>query len=191
MRRRWCRQGDQWGASDLFSGCRCIPNKIRLACLNEASGGERYACHTPQRDESCAPLVGVVPFLGVTNKVAGGLSANCQWCAAENCLKDPPSSLASILLVALVSIELLLEVGLGILDAHPCAQRSLECLTANRTDSDRWSASEILTTRRARFAMRKVSHKVKVLTIPLDLEPPLVNQWQYRAPLLFGGLASV
>jgi len=44
--------------------------------LNEASGGERYACHTPQRDESCAPLVGVVPCLGVTNKVAGGLSTN-------------------------------------------------------------------------------------------------------------------
>jgi hypothetical protein len=43
-----------------------------------------------------------------------------------------------------VSIELLLEVGLGIFDAHQCAQRSLECLTANRTDSDRWSASEIL-----------------------------------------------
>ena len=40
MRRRWCRQGDQWGASDPFPGCRCIPNKVRLACLNEASGGE-------------------------------------------------------------------------------------------------------------------------------------------------------
>lgn len=75
MRPRWCRQGDQWDASDLFSGGRCIPNRVRLARLNEASGGERYACHTPQRDESCAPLVGVVPFLGVTNNVAGGLSA--------------------------------------------------------------------------------------------------------------------
>jgi hypothetical protein len=34
-----------------------------------------------------------------------------------------------------VPIKLLLEASLGILDAHQCAQRSLECLTANCTDS--------------------------------------------------------
>jgi hypothetical protein len=45
--------------------------------------------------------------------------------------------------VALVPVKLLLEVGLGILDAHQCAQRSLECLTANCTDSDRRNASEM------------------------------------------------
>jgi hypothetical protein len=49
-----------------------------------------------------------------------------------------------MLSLALVPVKLLLEVGLGILDAHQCAQRSLECLTANRTDSDGWNASEIL-----------------------------------------------
>jgi len=50
----------------------------------------------------------------------------------------------SIFSVALVPVKLLLKVGLGILDALQCAQRSLECLTAHRADSDRWSATEIL-----------------------------------------------
>jgi hypothetical protein len=50
----------------------------------------------------------------------------------------------SIFLIALVLVKLQLEAGLGILDAHQCTQRSLERLTANRTNSDRWNASEIL-----------------------------------------------
>jgi hypothetical protein len=31
------------------------PQKVRLARLDEASGGKRYACNTPERGESCAP----------------------------------------------------------------------------------------------------------------------------------------
>jgi hypothetical protein len=50
----------------------------------------------------------------------------------------------SIFSVALVPVKLLLEAGLGILDTPQCAQRNLECFTAHRADSDRWSASKIL-----------------------------------------------
>jgi hypothetical protein len=59
-------------------------------------------------------------------------------------LEYPPSTLRSIFSVALVPVKLLLETGLGITDAPQCAQRSLECLTADRADSDRWNAPEIL-----------------------------------------------
>jgi hypothetical protein len=58
--------------------------------------------------------------------------------------QDPPSSLGSIFFVALVPIKLLLKIGLGILDARQCTQRSPECLTAHRADSDGWNASQIL-----------------------------------------------
>jgi hypothetical protein len=58
---------------------------------------------------------------------------------------DPhlPRALAGIFSPTLVSIKLLLEASLGIFDAHQCAQGNLECLTANRADSDRGGAPEM------------------------------------------------
>jgi hypothetical protein len=50
-----------------------------------------------------------------------------------------------------VPIKLLLEAGLGIFDAHQCAQRSLECFGANRAGSDRGNASEILNDTKSPF----------------------------------------
>ena len=54
-----------------------------------------------------------------------------------------PRALAGIFSLTLVSIKLLLQASLGILNAHQCAQGNLECLTANRADSDRGSAPEM------------------------------------------------
>jgi len=61
------------------------------------------------------------------------------------------SLLPNIFSVALVPVKLLLEAGLGILDAYQCAQRSLECFGANRTGSDRRNASEILNDTKSAF----------------------------------------
>jgi hypothetical protein len=48
-------------------------------------------------------------------------------------------------------VKLLLETGLGIFDAPQCAQRSLECFTADGADSDCWNASEILNDPKSMF----------------------------------------
>jgi peptidoglycan/LPS O-acetylase OafA/YrhL len=52
-----------------------------------------------------------------------------------------PAVWAGIFSLALVCVKLLLKARLGILDRQQFGQRSLECLTANSADSDRWNAS--------------------------------------------------
>ena len=91
--------------------------------------------------------------------------------------------------VALVPVKLLLEVGLGILDAHQCAQRSLECFTANRADSDRWNASEMfyepkstLCHARSFLQAEKFDDPYRFKTAPLS-----INDSTDCAPLLFCG----
>jgi hypothetical protein len=115
-------------------------------------------------------------------------------------LQDPPRSLGRIFSVALVPVKLLLKAGLGILDASQCAQRSLECLTAHRADSNRWSASKILNdSKRAschvrslaqatsHFVFQVISNPLVAVTAPAAV---IVNHrlidLQFHGPAKFG-----
>jgi len=53
------------------------------------------------------------------------------------------SPLAGIFSLTLVSVKLLLEAGLGVLDCQQCDEWSLERFTADSADCDRRSTSQM------------------------------------------------